>query len=214
MSSNPEQRNKTRFPHVSQVTHEDLDTGLYAQSKMFNYSKDGLYFESDMKMEVGDRVFIGIENSPYVQKQGVYECYYAEIQWRKPLESSGFKFGYGVQYREPGQEGSPHGVEQDMQPARKPNQNINVRKDGRKHPRYEFDRTVDGFTGNQAFRGRIKNISSSGAFVETDQIFSVGQRIVLALPFVKREEGAMVKAEVIWKNTEGIGIKFKKTHKK
>jgi hypothetical protein len=33
----------------------------------------------------------------------------------------------------------------------------------------------------------------------------------MVLPFIKKDNGAMVKGEVIWTNEQGFGVKFKKT---
>jgi len=219
VSSNPEQRDNTRFKHVSAVTYEDLEKGVYAQSKMYNYSKDGLYFESDLKLEVGERIFIGIENSPYAKQSGTYECYHAVIKRRQDLNRSAYKYGYGVLYSDPNlpqdSEGTktvalescpPPPAGQD-EAAPKPQK----RKDNRRHKRISLSRTVDCFSKSRPFRGTVKNIAPSGAFIETDQPFAVGEKLALALPFVKKGEGAMVKAEVVWKNEQGIGVKFKKT---
>ena len=222
MSSNPEQRNNTRFRHVSDITYEDLEKGVYAQSKMFNYSRDGLYFESDLKLAVGERIFIGIENSPYAKKSGTYECYHAVIRRRKDLQRSVYKYGYGVLYSDPESpeeqadtktinlESCPPPPVSESAAAVKPQ----TRKDKRRHKRINLSRTVDCFTKSRPFRGTVKNIAPSGAFIETDQSFAVGEKLALALPFVRKGEGAMVKAEVVWKNEKGIGVKFKKATRK
>ena len=222
MGSNPEQRDNTRFKHLSDVTYEDLEKGVHAQSKMYNYSKDGLYFESDLKLEVGEAVFIGIENSPYAKQAGTYECYHAVIKRRQSLKRSGYKYGYGVLYSDPDLSKDPKATTTitlgsgTPPPARQPEAQPKPRgrKDNRRHKRIRLSRTVDCFSKKHLFRGTVKNISPSGAFIETDQSFTVGEKLALALPFVKKGEGAMVKAEVIWMNDQGIGVKFKKAVKK
>lgn len=218
MSSNPEKRDNTRFAHVSAVTYEDLEKGVYAQSKMYNYSKDGLYFESDLKLEVGERIFIGIENSPYAKQSGTYECYHAVIKRRQALERSVYKYGYGVLYTDPGLPQEPAGAQADPPascpppPVSRPETEAqpHPRKENRRHKRIRLSRTVDCFSKNRPFRGTVKNIAPSGAFIETDQSFKIGEKLALTLPFVKKGEGTMVKAEVVWKNEGGIGVKFKK----
>ena len=222
MSSNPEQRDNTRFRHVSAVTYEDLEKGVYAQSKMYNYSKDGLYFESDLKLEVGERIFIGIENSPYAQKPGTYECYHAVIKRRQKLDHSVYKYGYGVLYSDPGQPEDPAAASAAAPascpppPAGPPEEEAKPQKakDNRRHKRIRLSKTVDCFFKSRLFRGTVKNIAPSGAFIETEQSFAVGEKLALALPFVKKGEATMVKAEVVWKNDRGIGVKFKKTRPK
>jgi Tfp pilus assembly protein PilZ len=219
---NPEKRVETRFRHVSNITYEDLEQGVYSQSKMFNYSKGGLYFESDLEIDVGESVFIGIENSPYAKEANVYECYHVVVKRRQKLNRSVFKYGYGVQYENPPQEQDPNTLtgrpvevlSEEIQPedAQPEAQDIQVRKDLRRHERISLSKTINYFTKNQVFKGRITNISPSGAFIETGHRFLVGQTLVIALPFIK--QGTMVKAEIVWKNDQGIGIKFKRRKKK
>lgn len=59
---------------------------------MFNYSKTGLYFESDSVLEVEDCIRIAIEDSPFSTKSGVLEYYQAEIKWRNKCKDSHFDF--------------------------------------------------------------------------------------------------------------------------
>jgi len=210
VSSNPESRKNARFEHQSIIRHEDLDEGIYASSKMFNFSRNGLYFESNVLLESGEKIFIGIENSPYVHNPGTYECYHAEIRWRNDLEYSMYKYGYGVQYcltdttidpearaaacPLPGQKATPPEVEKDL----------------RRSQRIPLSKTVDYFTPRGAFNGMAMNICRNGAYIETPHVLRVGKRLTIALPFVNKGKGAMVKAEVIWNDKNGFGIKFLK----
>ncbi len=222
MDPNPEKRDNTRFRHVSPITYEDLEQGVYSQSKMFNYSKDGLYFESDLKIDIGESVFIGIENSPYAKEADVYECYHVVVKRRQKLDSSVYKYGYGVQYENPPQEQDPDTLadrpvevlSEEVQPedAHPKEQDVQVRKDLRRHERIPLSKTINYFTKNQIFQSRIKNISPSGAFFETGHEFLPGQTLVIALPFIKK--GTMVRAEIVWKNNQGFGVKFKRRKKK
>lgn len=218
MSSNPEQRDNTRFAHISAVTCEDLEKGVYAQSRMYNYSKDGLYFESDLKLEVGEGIFIGIENSPYADRSGTYECYHAVIKRRQALKQSAYKYGYGVLYTDPSLPDEQNGVHADRSPP-PDSRSEAVRKtqrktENRRHQRIRLSRSVQLFSKNRPFRGTLKNIAPGGAFIATDRPFDIGDKLALALPFAKRGEGTLVKAEVVWKNERGIGVKFKKAVRK
>ena len=72
MNSNPEQRDKTRFPHETPITLENLEIGLLHGARMLNFSAEGMYFESDYILERGKQLFIGITNSPYAEGTDVY----------------------------------------------------------------------------------------------------------------------------------------------
>ena len=210
MKSNPENRDKTRFPHVSTVTYEDLERGIYSQSKMYNYSDEGLYFESDIELQVGEKVFIGIDSSPYAEGTDVYECYHAVIRWRRDLEISVYKYGYGVEYYDPARTKTEDADKADTSTIHPAEQEVKVTKDNRKHPRLPTSKMVNCFSKDRIFKGRITNIARSGAYIETVEQFQVGDKFAIALPFANKDRGAMVKAEVIWKDEKGFGVKFKR----
>jgi len=210
LKSNPEQRDKTRFRHVSDITYEDLDAGRYVRSRMYNYSQEGFYFESDLKLEAGEKILVGIKNSPYVDPPGTYECYPVEIQWRREPETSPFKYAYGVKFVD-----RPSGSAPPKEPrwAAGPGKHGPVREK-RKYPRRNLEKNIHYFTRKRVFVGRLKNIAPGGAYIETHQPFTIGQKLSLVLPLVsKKNNSPLVKAEVIWKNADGVGIKFLRVKK-
>jgi hypothetical protein len=97
MDSNPEQRDDTRFYHEATIMIENYPKGQYYEGRMYNYSRGGMYFESDFAPGTGTDVFIGIENSPYSADHDVYR---ARIMWLKKLpdKASFFYYGVGVSY--------------------------------------------------------------------------------------------------------------------
>jgi hypothetical protein len=217
VSSNPENRKYARFEHQSTILHEDLDEGIFASSRMFNFSRDGLYFESNVLLEPGEKIFIGIENSPYVEKPGTYECYHAELCWRNELEFSRFKYGYGVRYCL-----TDTSLDSETRPAacpmpeKKTDTPTDAPYDGgdkRRFQRTALSKKVEYFTPRGAFSGLMTNICRTGAYIETPHALQVGKIMTIALPFVNKGKGAMIKAEVIWSDENGFGIKFKKAKK-
>lgn len=97
MEPNPEQRDTVRFHHEATVMVENWPTGKYYEGRMYNYSRTGMYFESDFGPRPGTDVFIGIEDSPYSEGHDVYR---ARVVWCKklPEQASFFYFGVGVKY--------------------------------------------------------------------------------------------------------------------
>jgi Tfp pilus assembly protein PilZ len=208
-----EQRGKARHPHESKLSDEDLVKGVQLGSKMFNYSETGLYFESDMELQAGEKIFIGIEDSPYADERDVYECYHAMIKWRKNLTASEYKYGYGIQFYDPEHPPSSQVYSGDMSDALPAERDVEISKDLRRHPRKEISKNVDCFVENRQFKGHITDIGPSGAFIETDETFEVGQKFKLSLPFLKNNTRDLVKAKVIRISERGIGVKFIKTKK-
>lgn len=97
MELNPENRDAPRFEHEATVMIEDYPAGRYHEGKMFNYSRSGMYFESDFAPRIGSDIFIGIENSPYSSNHDVYR---ARVIWCKdlPEQASYYYYGVGVKY--------------------------------------------------------------------------------------------------------------------
>ena len=82
VDSNPEKRDTPRFEH---------------EGRMYNYSRTGMYFESDFAPQVDTDLFIGIENSPYSSEHDVRR---AKVVWcrKLPDNASYFYYGVGVKY--------------------------------------------------------------------------------------------------------------------
>ena len=195
MNDNPENRNNARIQHKSPVTIENLKAGIIYQARMLNFSKYGLYFETDSLLRLGDEVFIGIEYSPYTDDRDTYECMRAKIMWRRELPTSFFKFGYGVKFS----------IDYDKQKSR--NGNLKIVEDQRRHSRKRYARSIFFSTQNKTLSGITKDISPSGVFIETQHRLKVGQSVTLIVP-LKTAKNAKIKGEVIWAGPEGFGVKF------
>ena len=195
MDDNPENRNNARIKYKSPVTIENLKAGIIYQARMLNFSKRGLYFETDSLLELGDEVFIGIEYSPYADSQDTYECMRAKIMWRRELPTSFFKYGYGVKYS----------IDYDRQKTR--DGSLKIVEDQRKHVRRRYSRRINFATANRILSGITKDISPSGVFIATAHHLEVGQVVTLTIP-MKNARNAKVKSEVTWAGPEGFGVKF------
>ena len=191
-----EDRDDTRFDHISTLQVKDLNSGAFYEARMQDYSNGGIYFESDGIFQKGAKIYICMQNSPYPQSSGILEYYTAEVKWRKNLKRSFFDYGYGVQF--------VSGLgKQDLH-----SNNDRKGKDTRKHSRKPFCRTIRLSTHKEIFKGRTKNISASGVFISAETKLELGQVLKLSLPY----KGKTVKilGQIVWINDEGFGLKFKK----
>ncbi len=86
-----------RFFHDTPIMFEQYLSGMYFEGRMLNYSRGGMYFESDHAPEIGSEIFIGIENSPFTSG---HEVYRAMVIWFSKLDNakSFFSYGIGVRY--------------------------------------------------------------------------------------------------------------------
>ena len=200
MIDNPENRDNARIKFKSPVTIENLKAGIIYQARMLNYSKYGLYFETDSLLRLGEEVFIGIEYSPYSDSKDTYECLRAKIMWRRELPTSYFKYGYGVRYSI------------DYEKRRTKNSDLKIVEDQRKHQRKPYSKPILYSTKNQLIRGLTKDISPAGVFIEADHVLHSGQTIILAVP-LKKTKTARNKGKGVWSNPDGFAVKFLKIKK-
>ncbi len=189
---NPEDRDSARLDHASSIQVQDIESGKIHKAKMLNYSKEGLYFESDSILNPGMQIYIGIQNSPYTTLPDVLEYHRGELMWRKKLVKSFFRFGYSVKL-------ASVANQQDLK--------WNERKNSRKHPRRQYNQFTLFTSQSGIFEGSIKNISPSGVFLISEKAFEVGQILTLVLP-LKKGKQVKAKGKIVWMNDEGFGIKF------
>jgi hypothetical protein len=97
MEPNPENRDTPRFEHETMIMIENYPSSKYHEGRMYNYSRTGMYFESDFAPAVGTDIFIGIEDSPHSSGHDVCR---AKVIWCKKLpdKASFFYYGVGVKY--------------------------------------------------------------------------------------------------------------------
>jgi hypothetical protein len=206
---NLENRESARLDHVSSLQVQDIASGKIHKARMFNFSKEGVYFESDSVLNPGMQIYIGIQNSPYASLPDVLEYHRAKIMWRKKLKDSFFRFGYGAKL-------ASAADKQDLEPVSKQDLKSDDRKqtkDFRKHVRRPYDKSTLFTTKKGIFEGSIKNIISDGVFIMSPNTFKVGQTLTLVLPF-KNGKDVKVKGKIVWTNDEGFGLKFLSVAKK
>ena len=194
---NREKRNNVRLDESRRISVKDLKAGIFHKVTMLNYSKNGMYFESDSILEPGAEIYLGIENSSDVSPANEYEGKRAEIRWRKKLKKSFYNYGYGVKF-----------IPADNVKEQKCG-NQKKKIDSRKHLRKPYSKSVIFAVDNQILEGTSENISLSGIFIKTKDKFRIGQTIILSLPS-KSKKRLKIKGEVVWVNHEGFGVKFLK----
>ena len=95
-----DQRDAMRVKHRANILLENFPAGAHYDAKMLNYSRGGMYFESDYAPLPGTEIYIGIERSPYDSSPDMYR---AQVRWRQKLlmQDSQYTFGVGVKYYYP-----------------------------------------------------------------------------------------------------------------
>ena len=200
MNDNPERRHKTRFPHEAPVTLENEEMGLLHGVRMYNYSSNGIYFETNFYLQPGFDIYIGLKSSPFANESDVYECYRAVIKWRKFLEESSFDYGYGL-----------HLLERVPQPPvekQQPKDNAKDNEGLRQHERKKCSIPAMVSTTGSTFDVLIKNISKGGIFFRTNQQLEEGKPLDLMIPMRKKGKLLKRRATVVWYENDGVGVEF------
>jgi len=73
-----------------------------------------------------------------------------------------------------------------------------------------YDQTISFSTQDRQYTAVCKDISNGGIFIQTQDVFKLGQLVTLDIPFSSKDESIKVSAEIVRVDTEGIGLKFLK----
>ena len=189
---NTENRSDVRLKHSAKIVLKDFEGGVMNEARMVNYSKKGIYFESDFYLVPGIEIFAGINDSPFASEPDVYECYRARIKWRKFLEDSVSDYGYGIelQSRFDRRKQAGKGAES-RRHARKPCAIPALIEDKKRH-----------------VRGEILDASQGGVFITCEEPVPVGQKVSVMIPLKKKQKLVVRVGEVVRSDSKGIGVKF------
>lgn len=83
------------------------------------------------------------------------------------------------------------------------------RNETRKH----YDQSISFYVQNRRYQAICKDISSGGIFIQTDEVFHLGQMVTLDIPFSNGDQSIKVPAEIVRVDSEGIGLRFLKKEK-
>ena len=194
MVENTERRKNVRMEHISALKVENRQSGKKYKARMFNYSDDGLYFESDGILKSGEQVYIGIQDSPYASSNDVFEYHRGKIVWLKKLKDSYFEYGYGIKFC----------ADQNKKSSKSSSL---VNKNHEKGEKKLTKNTLKIFYQDRLYEGFIKDISPSGVFFAADHIFGEGQVLTFSVP-TKTNKEIKIDGRIVWVDDEGYGVIF------
>jgi hypothetical protein len=93
MKAISELRNGERFYFETPVLVEDNRTGYRYDGTMLNYSRSGMYLETDYAPRPKRKIRIKVNNLPDSSSP---RKYLAEVRWRQPLSGNGSSYSYGI----------------------------------------------------------------------------------------------------------------------
>jgi hypothetical protein len=97
MKAISELRNGERFNFQAPVFVEDKRTGFRYDGTMFNYSRGGMYLETNYAPRPSRKLTVKVKNLPGSPAPRRLP---SEVRWRQPLpgSKSGYSFGLGVKH--------------------------------------------------------------------------------------------------------------------
>ena len=191
-----EKRRYKRMKHSARVTLESLQIGIQENSRMVNYSDNGLYFESDQFLQPEAEIFIRVEDSTEDPIE-TYQCHHAKVIWGKRLNNKSYSYGYGVKYFE---------LTDDEESGDEDSGQI---RELRKYPRLHCGKPANFGVNNKFYSGVISDISRNGCFIENAESLRIGQILDLVIAGTRFSRYNKLKVLVVRLSPIGVGVRFR-----
>ena len=91
-----ERREYERFPCETPILHNTSPSDFFYKGTLFNFSKKGLYFESDEDLLQGHEISISISKPLPQFAKKPYQYFSVKIIWCQKLSASSDLVGYGA----------------------------------------------------------------------------------------------------------------------
>lgn len=205
-----ERRKYRRFEYEADISHDLLTHHNIYAGKISNFSKDGLYFESDQTIHPGEEIFIKLANPPDSSGDDSLPQlpFDVKIVWHKNLPASAFRYGYGAQYLDP-RDVLVKNIETAEIKKTAPADNIaQGDEDPREFQRRVYNKPLAFGYNNQYYRSLVTDISRGGAFIKSQLKLSLGKKIIIVFPGSKIRRKSKLKGFIVRRSAEGFAVKF------
>ncbi|UCD81713.1 MAG: PilZ domain-containing protein [Desulfobacterales bacterium] len=205
-----ERRKYRRFKYEAIILHDLLAHQNIYDGKIANFSKAGLYFESDQTIQPGEEIFLKLTKPPNASGDDFLSQlpFVVKIVWQRKLQASTFRYGYGALYLD-----SRDALVKTIDPTeieKAPIQNKNEAddEDPREHPRRAYNKPLVFDYNNRYYRSLVTNISRGGAFIRTRLKMSLGGKVIIVIPGSKIRKRSKLNGWIVRRNREGFAVKF------
>ncbi len=208
MHINTERRKYKRFEYEALIAHDILAQKKVYRGKIYNFSKGGLYFESDQILNPGEQLCLEVISHSDSAGSDVHLFYGVEITWHRLLKNSYLRHGFGARFISP--EHSPLknlDVTRFEKAARLPKDPAGE-KDPRRYVRQSCHQKLLFSCNQRTYEGLVKDISNGGAFIATDHRFALGQAIQMVIADSKINGPTQRIGWVVRLTPEGIAVRF------
>ena len=212
MGSTTERRKHKRHQYEAFISHDILSSEVKPAGKMYNFSQQGLYFESNQNFLPLEEVFVEIIDhvSPSDTEQEL--LFDVEIIWRKELIDAPFRYVYGAKFKF-SNETIEHKIKSaslkrpPLPPPPLPPK-FEDADETREFPRKRCRQSILFNHGNQICQGWVTDISRGGAFIKTRSKGSLGRKIRIVITESKTRKGSERPGWIVRVNPEGFGVSF------
>ena len=73
-----------------------------------------------------------------------------------------------------------------------------------------FEKDISFSVQDRSYQAICKDISNGGLFIQTSEVFTLGQTVLLNIPFSDDSREIKVPAEIVRVSKQGIGVRFMK----
>ena len=214
MGSTTEKRKHARHRYEAFISHDILSPEVKPAGKIYNFSQQGLYFESNHNFLPLEEIFVEIID-PVSSSDSEQELIFdVEIIWRKKLTDAPFRYGYGAKFKF-----SNDTIEHKIKsvslkrsslppPPPPPPPKLEDEADAREFPRKRCRQSVVFDHRNQICHGWVTNISLGGAFIKTPNKCSLGRKIRMVITGAKPGTSSERRGWIVRVNSEGFGVSF------
>ncbi len=210
MGEDIERRKHRRYRYEAIIAHDIMSQESVPAGKLYNFSNNGLYFESNHTFYTGEEIFVEIIDHPQSSYFSLELLFDVEIVWRKKLQDSSFQYGYGAKFNYP-VEFIENTIGVGIEKSRaldfqKPV--LKERNDARENPRKPYHKLLVFKYKNNVQRGLVTNISRGGAFIKTRSRLSLGQKVKFVLAGRERRKHVKLLGWIVRLTPEGFAVSF------
>lgn len=210
MKLDTERRRHKRFKYEALISHDVSINDIIHSGKMFDFSKGGLYFESDQTIYPGESIFVALAidaDSPGKDTQLLFDV---KILWAKELKDSFRAYGYGGKFLSTYDLFAETGQTKEIEKNASVSDDFRDENDSRKHIRRPYNKSLRFSYDSNEYKGFVSNIGRGGAFILTKEKFFLGGRIKLVVPKLKTRQEIKLTGWIVRKSPEGIGVSFER----
>ena len=201
-------RQGSRIYYWTPITIQESGVSFLYRARLANYSRSGIYFETDLLLYPETEVYVGIQDTSHRLFSEDHGSFLVNIIWRKRLTEISFNYGYGAKL-----------IFDEAKRKVQKNDHVEL-KELRKSLRKPFSKLAYFASGNKYYEGIIKNLNRSGAFIETKTKFSNRDEIKLVVTGPSKlsntciferhsSKDIQIRCKIIHFKQNGFGVKFK-----